>query len=218
MKFSQDRTASAPNLFRVAAAGLFVLVVCAAPAVAQRNGVFDRMRNERNDQQMREVQIKQREKLALGRPGDTAQPRLFYDQIREDFRRMQIVNNEMLQATFPDGVKAPRFDYERISKATAEINRRAARLKTNLQLPEPDEQQKETLKPNAPSQTQLLSGEQLKASLLALDGLIMSFVKNPTFHKSDIVDAEHSTRARLQLMKIVELSRTIKQSAERMKN
>jgi hypothetical protein len=190
------------------------LAVGAAPAVAQ-GGVFERMRRERNDQQMREMQIKQREGVAAGKPVPSLEPRLFYAQIREDFRRLQVVNNEMLHATFPDGIAAPRFDYEHISKATAEINRRAARLKSNLQFPKPEEgEQQEASRASA----QISSGEQLKSSLLALDGLIMSFVRNPTFHKSDIVDAQHSTRARQQLTEIVELSQRIKQSTERMKN
>lgn len=212
MKIYEGRTTSATRLWQAAAAGLFALTVCAAPAAAQR-GSYERMRMERNDQQMREVHIKRLESKADSKAVGSAQPRLFYEQIREDFRRMQIVNNEMLRATFSDA-SAPRFDYPRIAKAAGEINRRASRLKTNLQLPKPEDESEAAARTPA----QIAGGEQLKSSLLALDRLIMSFVKNPAFHKSDVVDAQHSARARRQLIEIVELSRVIRQSTERVKN
>lgn len=215
MKSQTGRTASAaPRLCRSAAALLFALAFCAPEAAAQR-GAFERMRIERNEQQMREVQRRRLESKADSKLVGAAEPRLFYEQIREDFRRMQVANNEMLRATFAHGAAAaPRFDYGLISKATGEINRRASRLKTNLQFPNPEDA---TAKKEEEA-AQIAGGAHLKSSLLALDALIMSFVQNPSFHKPDIVDAEHSARARRELAQIVELSRRIKQSAERMKN
>lgn len=213
MKFACRPKTSARLLFRVAAA-LFALALTAAPAAAQRNPV-ERMKIERNEQQMREVQMRRLESHADSRGVPEVQPRLFYDQIREDFRRMQVVNNEMLHATFSGaGAAAPRFDYGLIAKSVSEIGRRAARLRSNLRLPEAEEE-----KPKAEeARPSIASGEQLKASLLALDNLIMGFVRNPAFHKSDVVDAEHSARAHRELTQIVELSRRIKLGAERMKN
>src|SRR5437773_7786903 len=54
-----------------------------------------------------------------------------FAQVREDFTRIQVINNDMMQTVFVNG----NLDRKRIAATTAEINKRAVRLNANLALP-----------------------------------------------------------------------------------
>jgi hypothetical protein len=56
----------------------------------------------------------------------------------------------------------------------------------------------------------------LKESLLRLDRSIMSFVTNPLFQQTKVLDANLSTRASRDLEDIIELSRAIRKGVERL--
>src|SRR5687767_15064198 len=51
-----------------------------------------------------------------------------FPQIKEDFERIQIINSDVLQSNST----RRQFDYQRISKAAAEVGKRATRLNSNL--------------------------------------------------------------------------------------
>jgi len=55
----------------------------------------------------------------------------------------------------------------------------------------------------------------MKASLLSLDGSIMSFIKNPIFKNSGVVDVEQAGKASRDLETIIELSNLINKDAQR---
>src|ERR1043165_884437 len=93
--------------------------------------------------------------------------------IREDFTRIQVVNNEMMRKIFEEKM----LDYKSISESISEIRKRATRLKENLMLPESEADQK-GLRPPEPRPSALL-----KDSLLMLDTMIMGFVRNPLFQQ-----------------------------------
>ncbi len=57
-----------------------------------------------------------------------ARPDPKFPRVKEDFERIQIINNEVLQEHASGGA----LDYARLSEAAAEVKKRAARLKTNL--------------------------------------------------------------------------------------
>jgi hypothetical protein len=133
-------------------------------------------------------------------------PKLAFVQIKEDFRHIQMVDIEMMRAvTSGNGL-----DYKQIADSTAEIRKCAARLKTNLVFPEAenDEHQREKTDPDT-------SG--LKPSLMALDTLILSFVHNPIFKETGVVDAKLGGKAGRDLDSIIELSDKIRKSAERIR-
>ena len=69
---------------------------------------------------------------------------------------------------------------------------------------------------SGPQELSISDDEQLRASLRALDGFIMEFVTNPAFRSSGTVDAQHSATAAESLTKVVELSRLVRHSAEKM--
>jgi len=126
-------------------------------------------------------------------------------QIQEDFRRLQIVNNEMMQTVFV----TKSLDYRLISASTEEIKRRALRLKQNLLLPK--------ISSNEENQkSHEVSSEQLKASLLLLDHSVMSFVTNPLFKLTNVIDPKLAETATVDLESIIKFSDTIRRDVERL--
>jgi hypothetical protein len=125
-----------------------------------------------------------------------------FPQIKEDFKLIQVVNNNMMEILF---VKKS-ADYKLISDSIEEINKRAKRLEKNLVLPEGDRQKNLKYQP--------ASGlVQLKVSLLSLDRLVMSFVKNPLFNSPGVINPELAQTARRDLEGIIKFSDAIKKDA-----
>ena len=76
-----------------------------------------------------------------GRRGDKLQEqRLFFEQLSDDFMRIQIVNNKLREAVSNDGA----LDLALVAQSASEIRKRAGRLKDNLVLPEPEKSAKRT--------------------------------------------------------------------------
>lgn len=163
-------------------------------------GMSDRDRNLLE----RETQLRMLEKRR--RATVKTDPRLAFEQIRDDFRRIQIVNKEVMQAvTSGNGL-----DYKYISEATAEIKKRAARLKLNMVFPEAE---KDELLQKTPD----TDDYNIKPALAALDNLIFTFVHNPVFRDAGVIDAKLGGKARRDLDIIIELSDKVRKIAERMR-
>jgi len=112
-----------------------------------------------------------------------------FAQIREDFTRIQLINNEMMQTVFVQ----KNIDKKLIAATSAEINKRATRLKENLVLPRVDEKSSDQ-KPES-----VANYSQLQARLLALDTSITSFVANPLFKEPKVIDQLLAVKARRDL-------------------
>lgn len=177
-----------------------------------QTGGGGRIGSERRERERRESDLRQRQfnlrmlEKELRRPVERHEPQLALTQIREDFMRLQTINNDMAQANSQGGA----LDLKFIAKSAAEIKKRAGRLKYNLVLPEPE---KGTKRPKAEVGAET---EHLKTSLSRLSGLILGFVSNPLFQNANTVDAELSAKARRDLEGIIELSEGIKKSSERL--
>ncbi|HEV2912984.1 MAG TPA: hypothetical protein VGX92_06685 [Pyrinomonadaceae bacterium] len=129
------------------------------------------------------------------------------DQLKQDFRRIQIIRNEMIDYLLADKP----LDYKRVAEQTAEINKRSLRLKAFLMQPTPDAKEKE-------QQNQVeLNNEGIKGALVKLCNLIFSFTENPILKNPGTVDVEQSAKAGRDLLGIVEISSTVKKSAEKLK-
>ena len=128
--------------------------------------------------------------------------RSLFVQIREDFTRLQIINNEMMRTVFVKG----NVDLKLIAATTAEINKRAGRLSENLALPRLDDRAGNQKHDDA------VKDKGLQAGLLALDSCIMSFTANPLFKQPKVVDAELALKARRDLDLIIQLSKHLKTS------
>jgi hypothetical protein len=127
-----------------------------------------------------------------------------YQQVKEDFEKLQHGSYNLLGVA----ASAPALDYERIQEEAAEVRKRAGRLMSTLMLPEPERGQKPKKGDEAPASSDL------RADIAALDELVRSFVWNPIFQQSGIVDVENSTKARRDLDRIIRLSEQIRKSAE----
>ena len=180
------------------------------PSRPVRTPVFDRLR-ERNERTMREMELRSVEMMASSQPAEPVNPRIAYEHVREDYRRLQVVNNDMMRQTFGNGAPAT-INYRLVSRASQEINRRASRLRSTLQLPELDEADQ----PQAGAE--ITTNEQLRASLISLDTLVTNFVTSPIFQNPGVMDVEASTAARRNLDAMIELSKKIRRSADRMRN
>ena len=131
---------------------------------------------------------------------------LAYAQIREDYRQLQIVNNDLARS-----LSSGSLDFKDAAKSASEIRKRAERLKENLALPGPE-------KPSVRSRSEEREGaEQVKSWLVALDRLVLEFVNNPVFAQPRSVDVRMSAKAGADLEQIIEVSDRIKKSSERLK-
>lgn len=121
-------------------------------------------------------------------------PAARFPQIKEDFERIQVVNSDVLQANAVNGG----LDYGRVSKAAAEIKKRATRLKSSLFPSESKEHAKQIAQ-------QAKEQQDLKSLLTELDKAITSFVHNPMFENTRVVDPQDAMRAERDLQKIINL-------------
>jgi hypothetical protein len=143
------------------------------------------------------------------RPAEEERPLAAEMQLKNDFERLQSVNNQMMVMVFANHV----LDYKLISEAITEIRKRAARLKSNLPLPpaEKDEQGGQPVKG-----LDDINQEEVKPALRTLDDLIQSFVTNPVFQQPQVVDIQRSSKARRDLEAIIKLSEKIRKSADKL--
>jgi hypothetical protein len=193
----------------VAAIYISALALSATTSQAQRGGSAERVMRERNAELLREMEIKRREGAINAPRAETPPIAARCERCKEDFRRLQLTNNEMMRTIFSD--KPPdSIDYQHVSKATTEIKKRASRLKSELHLPEPERAEER------PEIKGISNDAQLKASLLALDKLIIGFVTNPIFRSLGTLDTRQGIKVRQDLVRIIELSQSIKLSAEKM--
>ena len=144
------------------------------------------------------------EKEARRRAEPPRVDRLVYQQAKEDFEALQLVSHALSETVGSDVVS----DYGQISKATAEIRKRAGRLKASLLLPEVEKDEKE--KQGAGG----LPAEDLKSAFADLNALVKSFTTNPMFQQPQVVDTQQPVKARRDLDGIIRLSEQIKRRVE----
>ena len=173
-------------------------------------GLSERDRDILNREKQMNAMIKD-----ASRPAPEVQRRLAMTQIADDFKRIQVINNDMMLAVTSN----PTLDYKRISDVTGEIRKRALRLKENLILPQTEGAAEPTSKSVALRKSLAMLDEladgapdsgHMKTSLDTLDTLIMEFVNNPVFKNSGtVVDARMSSKANRDLEDIIELSNSV---------
>jgi|SRR5579885_3301980 hypothetical protein len=181
---------------------LLVLFVAASTVVGQRvaGGIPVSPPDGRNDDRLPTEEQKEFNRHVL--KGDEASapegqrgPRLAEAQIREDFRRLQIVNNQLQASAARGGAQD-----QALIKPLDEIRKRARRLKANLVLAA-EKGGGETPEPEG--------GASLEALLGRLDESVKGFVRNPMFGSAKVLDVELSKKARADLERVIELSRVI---------
>lgn len=192
-----------------AAAAVVFFAVCVPQLRGQQirnaeRAARERMSAEAAASEEREMMLALTERYH--RSGEQRDPRLAFAQIREDFVRLQIVNNDLAKAVAGAG----QLDLKLVAKSASEIRKRAERLKDNLALPEAEAGEKSHA-PQTPTDP-----VQLRAALLQLDKTILSFASE--LHAKGVrrFDAKSSTTLRRELEEIVALSGRVKKCSEKL--
>lgn len=142
------------------------------------------------------------------RPRTSEEEKLALTQIAEDYQRIQLINNRMMSGAMSRPVPI----FKDIAEATAEIKRRANRMRDNLRLPAPEKS--DSVKATRPLHVN--DAAQMKAALLDLDRSIMSFIKNPIFKNTGVVDLEEAMKASRDLVTIIEWSQLLTKEARKL--
>jgi hypothetical protein len=139
-------------------------------------------------------------------PKDDPARRALVKQISEDFKELQGLNNKMMATAW----SRPELDYRYISDMVSQIRGKAARLKSNLALPQvEDEQLKEAVDSYA-------DAEKFRVAMLRLDRHVMRFATNPLFQKPDVIELDLAAQASRDLSVVVEVSGKLRKSAAKL--
>jgi hypothetical protein len=159
------------------------------------------------ERRQREAELRNVEKVGATRTVDRRAAEAAAAQLREDFRNIQILRNELVRHLQSDQP----LDYKFIADETGEINKRAGRLKTHLLRVAPKSEKKEQQERQAE-----LTDTQMSDALVAMCKRIDSFTGSPIFKVPDVIDLKHSDQAGHDLRDIIRLSGHIKRSAEKL--
>jgi hypothetical protein len=134
--------------------------------------------------------------------------RILLATLKDDFRKLQIVNNDLMQRTLIELQKNPEaISIKEIRASLGEMQKRAERLRSNLRLPE-------VRIPKAEGMQEMASVPSFTKTLVVLDDTVMKFVENPIFQQPRILDAQKSTSASEDLCKILRLTEALRKMAK----
>ena len=192
---------------------LLVQIVMVEILLAQQNGLpgppsIKDPKSQTRDRQDREATLRSAELGTAVSKIDQKRMDATLDQMKQDFRRIQIVRNEMVRNLLANKP----FDYKLISDEVAEINTRADRLKNSL-MPSVS-----TEKVKVDKAQEELSPEELKNALIKLCNSIDSFVESPVLKNPATTDVKELSSASADLLKVIELSGRIRKTALRLNN
>jgi len=127
-------------------------------------------------------------------------------QINEDFKAVQALNIQVMSKV----TSAEQLDYKLISNKISELGSKATRLRKNLVLPKAEKPPK--------SLSAISTPDELKQGLLALDKVVMSFVSNPIFRQTQVIEVELAKQASRDLELLIKQSESLKKAASRLQN
>jgi len=180
---------------------LILLSVCVVSTQAQRPG------SQPARDMVRAISQKEMDQLLFLKPilapKDDPARRVVLKQISEDFKDLQGLNNNMMAKAW----SKPELDYRYISDMVSQIRGKASRLKSNLALPETEDNKSKQADDN------FANAEKFRSALLQLDRHIMSFATNPLFQKPEVIEVDLANRASRDLAAVLELSGKLKRTA-----
>jgi len=183
---------------------LIVLSACMVTVHAQRPGATQPARDI-----VRAISQKEMDQLLFLKPilapKDDPARRAVLKQINEDFKHLQGLNNKMMAQAW----STPELDYRFISEMVSQIRGKATRLKSNLALPETNDESKQV-------GDTFSNAEKFRAALLQLDRHIMSFATNPLFQKAEVIEVNLANQASRDLAAVLELSGKLKKTAAKL--
>ena len=194
------RALAVAALMLSAASAVAARQVAPAPS-ARRNMEAERIR----EQQRREMGLR-RSGEEVEHPPDERAVMAAVKQLGDDFRRIQVIRNDVARAL----VAGAPLDYGRVSEQAAEVRKRALRMQAYLALRD------EKVEERQHAEAAALGEGELKGALVRLCKRIDSFVANPRFKSPDVVNVEGNERAGRDLREIIALSAAVHDGAERM--
>jgi hypothetical protein len=178
-----------------------IAVQAQTPAERQR-GIDPEAEQRQRDLKLLDKTMRPREITKTTTP--RRDPKVVSAEIAEDFTRIQVINNDLVEAVSGSAS----LNLEFVVKSAAELVERTKRLGGNLGHPEPE-------KGSKPPKPEPATGiEQLKRSLATLDKLMTEFTHNPLFTDASTRNAELLVKARRDLAELTALSEHIKKDAE----
>lgn len=191
------------------------LTLLATPLMAQRDGTRPLSPAERMEmRRARQSTLMNQEMQIRGmvsdkdweRPDRQPQLRAIIQQAKQDFERIQVVNDEIMRAA----MGSTGLNYKNLAGQTSELKKRAKRFKDNINLPPPAEVQ------GGEKRLDQISQEEMKAALLMLNQQVMNFITNPLFQTPNLLDIKLGAKASRDLDSVIELSSAIRKNADRL--
>jgi hypothetical protein len=180
---------------------IFLLLICASTSRGQTSAGLV----QQNIQNRERVLSSLRTEANRSSNEIERERRLFQQALKQDFRQLQIVNNEVMkQAFLRSSNTSEEIKRKEIRSGLGEMQDVARRLRTNLRLPEV----KTARKAASPEST-------FNAGLLILDETVSKFVENPIFQQPRVLDAEMSFRAAEDLDEILRLTEALRKLAKK---
>jgi len=170
-----------------------------APAVKDPFG-------EIRERQQREAQLRSAEMVGPPRKGNTRDFETGAKQMREDFKAIQVMRNNVARHLLSEKP----LDYKFIAAETESINKRANRLRAFLITASVETEKKEE------NNALELGDNQMKGALVAMCKRIDSFTENPVFKLPEAADGPQSAKAGSDLRDIILLSEGIVSLAEKL--
>jgi len=184
------------------------LILLAVPSVSAQSAGPPPV-NKVNAERMRQQEMSRREYDLRNfgnestAPKDKRQVEALMAQTEEDFNRILTLHNEIARAL----TSKNDINYQFVSDATAEINKRASRVQHSLALGLSDEEA---------SKLEKSKDEPIKDSLIKLCNQIRSFVTNPSIENPNTINVEQMKKARLDLQSLIQLSGRIKKDSDKL--
>ena len=216
---SLERELFPPRPLTRALAVATLLLAIQAVCLAQGTGT-PIIGTQRTDPAKERIRDEQQRQMALRSGGhregdahvDEKTVKAAAEQLNEDFKRVQVIRNELARAV----TSGSALDYKHVSEEAAEVRKRSLRMQTYLALREERDASKrqhddEETDADAPDE------KSLRDSLVRLCHRIDSFVANPRFKSPDVVNVDANEKAARDLREIIALSRRIKGGAERLR-
>ena len=193
----------------VAALLLSLQALCMAqgPAIGVSVPRVDPAAERIRDEQQREMVLRSGGRRVEDAHADERAVKAAAEQLNQDFKRVQIIRNDLARAATSGSV----LDYRRVSDAATEVRKRSVRMQTYLALRREGDDAKQQQEDEA-----AYDEAQLKEALARLCHRIDSFVANPRFKSPGVFDVDATTRAARDLREMIALSQQIKGGAERL--
>jgi len=183
---------------------LAITIACVFLSTSAHAQVGSGAKVQMQEMDKRELQLSD---LSKGNPGrtDPRRAQAIKDQVNEDFHRILKLHNEIVRVIAANDP----IQYQFITDAMSEINKRAVRLQATLALGI-----RERLEPNQ-DHTSDVPDVQIKDRLVKLCRKIELFINNPIIDVPGTVNAQQLESARRDLQSVIELSGALKKDADR---